>query len=147
MIVVAAALGYQLWQQGTTAVLAAVRFEVRLAERDPVPGLTVAQVGESGQLIYLHPEVVVNNDDIAQSWVVPDAANRFGIAVTLTPSGAERMRQATTAHVGRPVAILIDGRIVSAPTVRSPLGESAMLSGLYTKAEADRIVVGIGLRP
>lgn len=140
------ALGYQIWVHGTTPVLAAVRFEVRLAEDQPIPGLIVAQVADSGRVIYLHPEIVVSNDDIAQSWVLQDGPARFGVAVQFLPSGAERMRQATTTHLGRPVAILVDGGVVIAPVVRSPISDSAVISGNYTRAEADRIAGGIGRR-
>lgn len=142
----AVAIGYQIWVHGTTPLMAAVRFEMRLAEDRPIPGLTVAQVADSGRLIYLHPEIVVTNDDIEQSWVSQDGPGRFGVGVLLLPAGAERMRQATAGHVGRPVAILIDGRVVIAPVVRSPIGESAVISGDYTRAEAERIAEGIGRR-
>lgn len=138
-----AALGYLLWVHGTTAVLAAVRFEVRLAEDRPVAGLVVAQVPDSGRLIYLHPEIVVSNEDIAQSWVVDDGSGRFGVAVELLPFGAERMRQATEAHVGRPMAVLVDGRVVMAPVVRSPISGSAVITGNFTRADAERIAEGI----
>ena len=92
------ALGYQLWVHGTTPVLAAVRFEVRLAEDRPIPGLVVAQGADSGRVIYLHPEIVVNNDDIAQSWMLQDGPDRFGVSVQFLPAGAERMRQATASR-------------------------------------------------
>jgi SecD-like export protein len=140
------ALGYQMWLHGTTPVLAAVRFEVRLAEDQPIPGLIVARLADSGRVIYLHPEIVVGNDDIAQSWVSQDGPDRFGVAVKLLPAGAERMRQATATHVGRPVAILIDGAVVMAPVVRSPIGDSAAITGNFTRAEAERIADGIGGR-
>ena len=52
----AMALGYVVWVHGTTRVLAAIRFEVRLAEDKAIPGLVVAQVSDSGLLIYLHPK-------------------------------------------------------------------------------------------
>jgi SecDF, P1 head subdomain len=104
------ALGYGIWVRGTTTLLAAVRFEVRLAEDKPVQGLVVAQVADSGRLIYLHPEIVVSNDDVAQSSVSEDGSDRFSVIIQLLPSGADRMRQATALHVGRPMAILIDGR-------------------------------------
>jgi SecDF, P1 head subdomain len=138
------ALGYQMWLHGTTPVLAAVRFEVRLAEDGPIPGLVVARIADSGRVIYLHPEIVVSNDDIAQSWVMQDGPDRFGVAVEFLPSGVERMRQATRSHVGRPVAILIDGDVVMAPVVRSRISDSAVIGGKYTRAEADRIAAGIG---
>jgi len=139
-------LGYQIWRHGTTPVMAAVRFEVRLAEDQPVSGLIVARLPDSGRVIYLHPEIVVSNDDIAQSWVSQDGPDRFGVAVQLLPSGADRMRQATATHVGRPVAILIDGRVVMVPVVRSPIGDSAMITGSFTRAEAERIADGMRLR-
>jgi preprotein translocase subunit SecD len=138
------ALGFLPWMQGT-AVHAAVRFEVRLAEEQPVPGLIVAQIGNSDRLIYLHPEIIVNNDDIAESSVVDQGA-AVAIALKFEPAGAERMRQATQGHVGRPMAILIDGRVVMAPTLRGPVSDSAMITGVYTRAQAERVVEGIGRR-
>ena len=138
------ALGYGVWVRGTT-VLAAVRFEVRLAEDKPIQGLVVAQVADSGRVIYLHREIVVSNDDIAQSWVSQDGPDRFNVAVQLLPSGADRMRQATAMHVGRPVAILIDGSVVVAPVIRSPISDSAVITGNFTRAEAERIADGMKL--
>jgi preprotein translocase subunit SecD len=123
-----------------------VRFEVRLAEERPVAGLIVAQVAGSDRMIYLHPASVVGNDDIAQSWVSPEGEDRFGVVVEFLPSGAARMREATTAHLGRPVAILVDGAVVLAPIVRSPIGESAVIGGHYTQREAERIANGIERR-
>jgi preprotein translocase subunit SecD len=125
---------------------AAVRFEVRLAELQPAPGLIVARVGESERLIYLHPELIVTNDDIAQSWVTRDGPDRFSISVEFLEPGAQRMRQATSAHVGRPVAILIDGAVAIAPVVRSAISNSATITGNYSQSEAERIAEGIGTR-
>jgi preprotein translocase subunit SecD len=56
------------------------------------------------------------------------------------------MRQATANHIGRPLAILIDGEVITAPVVRGPISTSALISGDYTRAEADRIVNGIVIR-
>lgn len=125
---------------------AAVRFEVRLAETQPVAGLIVGRVAGSGRVIYLHPEMIVTNDDIAQSWVRQDDPDHFSVSVEFLEAGAQRMRQATATHVGRPVAILIDGKVVTAPVVRSTISNSAWINGDYTKAEAERIVDGIGIR-
>jgi hypothetical protein len=125
---------------------AAVRFEVRLAELQPVPGLIVAHVADSARVIYLHPEAIVTNDDIARSWVTEDGPDRFAVSVELLDAGAQRMQQATATHIGRPVAILIDGNVVMAPVVRSTIRNAAMITGNYTRAEAERIADGIGRR-
>jgi preprotein translocase subunit SecD len=141
-----ATLGYQLWIPGTTPVLAAVRFEVRLAEDQPIPGLVVATVAGPNRVIYLHPEIVVNNDDIAQSWVSQDGPDWFAVSVQFLPAGAQRISQATATHVGRPMAVLIDGAVVLASTIRSPISDSAVITGNFTQAEAERIAGGMGRR-
>jgi preprotein translocase subunit SecD len=146
LVAVGVALGYQMWEHGTTALLAAVRFEVRLAEDRPIPGLVVGHVADSGGVIYLHPEIVVSNKDIAQSWVVRDGPDRFGVSVQFLQGGAERMKQATATHVGRPIAILIDGAVVMAPVVRSAISDSAVITGNFTQAEAERIADGLATR-
>ena len=146
LVAMGGALGHQMWERGTNALLAAVRFEVRLAEDRPLPGLVVGRVANSDHVIYLHPEIVVSNEDIAQSWVVQDGPDRFGVSVQFLQRGAELLKQATATHFGRPMAILIDGTVVMAPVVRSTISDSAVITGNFTKAEAERIADGLATR-
>ncbi len=141
----AGAIGMRFWWGGV--VQAAVRFEVRLAESAFSPGLREARVAGSNGLVYLHDDVVVTNEHIAASRVVPgNSASRFNIAIRFDAAGAENMRKATAGHVGRPVAILIDGQVVAAPTVRSEIGAEALITGEYTQAEAERLANGMMTR-
>ena len=127
---------------------AAVRFEVRLAEDQPGPGLRAARGVNSGRTVYLHPEVVVTNEDIAGSSVVPgNRPSQFWIDVRLNASGANKMREATRNHLGKPVAMLIDGEVVAAPTLKSPIGDAAVISGDFTQSEAQRIADGMRIAP
>jgi preprotein translocase subunit SecD len=138
--------GYATWVTDTP-VIAAVRFEVRLAENQPREGLVVARVGaDPAHLVYLHSTPVVGNDDIAQSWVVDDGSGQFAVSVEFLPAGADRMRQATRTHEGRPMAVLIDGRVVMAPVVRSEISTSAVITGDFSRAEAERVAEGISRR-
>jgi len=101
-------------------------------------------VGNSNRTIYLHPEIVVTNNDIERSRVIAgDAPARFWIDVRLNAAGAAKMRQATANHLGKPVAILINGDVVTAPTLKSPIGAAAVISGDYTQADAQRIADGM----
>jgi preprotein translocase subunit SecD len=135
------------WPHGSTTVQAAVRFEVRLAEDQPAAGLREARVTSGNRSVYLHEEVVVTNADIDRCAIVPGSSpSRFNIGVRFNAAGADKMRQATANHVNRPIAILIDGEVVMAPVLRDPIGESALVSGDYSQAEAERIVNGIGVR-
>jgi SecDF, P1 head subdomain len=123
---------------------AAVRFEIRLAEETPAPGLLEAKVPGSGRSIYLHPQVVVGNGDIARAEVMPSSnALQFVVGVSFTADGARKMRAATQNHIGKPVAILIDDQVVMAPTVRSLIGDRAEINGNFTRERADQIAKGL----
>jgi hypothetical protein len=139
--------GATIWSRGGTTLQAAVRFEVRLAEDHPVAGLREARVAGSDRVVYLHEEIVVTNADIEGSRVIPgDQPSHFGVGLAFNAAGAEKMRLATENHLGRPIALLIDGDVVFAPVLRGQIGASAVISGDFTQAEAERIVNGIGLR-
>ena len=141
------AVGSQIWSPGGATLQAAVRFEVRLAEARPAAGLREARIAGSSQVVYLHQEIIVTNDDIAQSRVIQgEGSSHFGVGVEFNAAGAEKMRTVTASHIGEPVAILIDGDVVMAPVLRAPISTSAVVSGDFTKAEAERIVYGIGIR-
>jgi preprotein translocase subunit SecD len=134
--------GVYVWS-GAARVEAAVRFEVRLAEERPAAGLTAAAVGDSSRVIYLHDEVVLANGDVVRARVVETGADRFGVEVELAPEASDRLRAATSGHIGRPLAILIDGRVVVAPVVRSAIERAAVVSGDFTRADASRIAQGL----
>jgi hypothetical protein len=144
IIIVAFAVGSRLWSPSISKVQAAVRFEVRLAEQNPAPGLKKVKVTGWGSL-FLHDEVIVTNSDIAQANVIPHGS-QFWVGITLTPAGAKKMHAATESHIGKLMAILIDGEVVSAPRVMQPLDESPVINGDITKEEAEKIVAGIIIR-
>jgi preprotein translocase subunit SecD len=148
IIIAIVAVGSQIWPQGgATLQAAAVRFEVRLAEDGPMAGLQEARISGSDRVVYLHQEILVTNSDIAQSRVIQgDGPSRFGVSVEFNAAGAQKMRQATANHIGKPVAILIDGEVVATPVLRGPISTLAVMSGDYTRAEAERIVNGMGIR-
>jgi hypothetical protein len=128
----------------SSAVHAAVGFEMRLAELSPGPSLEPVTVPSTGQTIYLHQGAVVRNEDIADARVVPlSNPATFGIEITFTSRGAEKMSRATRSHLGKLVAIIIDGQIVSVPVLRSPISKSAVIDGPSTRTEAERIARGV----
>jgi TonB family protein len=114
--------------------------EIRLAEWTPAAGFTAATVDGTKQAIYLEASALVTAQDVSNARVVDAEGGRFYVEVTFREAASARMAQATSAHLGKPVAIVIDGRVVSAPVVRSPIGRSAMLTGDFTRAQAEAIV-------
>jgi hypothetical protein len=137
---------FRFWSPFVSNVQAAVRVEVRLAQREPAPGLKEADSAD-GSKIYLHDEIVVDNSDIAHAEVKPQHNGPyFQVWVVLTPAGAKKMHNTTMRNIGKPMAILIDGQVIMAPVIRDPLNEYAVIDGRLSEQEAKRIVAGILIR-
>lgn len=147
MLILASLFGLRVSSPLVSDLQAAVHFEIRLAEDTPAPGLREAKVSGSNRSVYLYDEPVVTNSDIAVTRVVQgDGNSHYGVSVEFNASGAEKMRAATGHHVGKPMAILIDAQVVVAPVLRTVISTSAVVSGNFTKARAERIARGIGMR-
>lgn len=56
------------------------------------------------------------------------------------------MHEATERNIGKRMAILIDGEVVTAPVVMEALNDSAVVNGYISREEAERIVTGIMIR-
>jgi len=141
-------LGSRVWSVFVTDLqAAAIRFEVRLAEDKPAIGLREVKIPDSDRSIYLHDEVIVTNSDIAVARVAPGGRpSEYYVAIEFNSSGAEKMRGATANHIGKPIAILLDGQVVMAPVLRTLIGASARITGNFTRTQAERIVKGIEIQ-
>jgi hypothetical protein len=123
---------------------AQIKFELRRAEREPAKELVEAVVERSGERVYLHKEVLVTNSDIVEARVVEGLTlGDFSIDVTFTREASERLSNATAQHIGKPMAILFDGKVVSAPILRDRLSDRAQVSGSFKKEDAERVANGI----
>ena len=113
----------------------ASQLEIRLAETIPAAGLTEALVTGSNQRVYLHPTTLATNVDVTSARVI-DMGGQFGVSVTFSDAAATRMRSGTSPHLGKPVAIVVDGQVISAPTLRAAIGNSAVINGNFTADSA-----------
>jgi len=57
----------------------------------------------------------------------------------LSAPAASRFREATGRNVGRPLAIVLDERVTSAPVIEQPIGAEGQIRGRFTPAEADEL--------
>ena len=127
-----------------TANASATAFEMRLAETQPAAGLVEAAVPDSSTKVYLHREAIVTNADVIEARVISGITSaNFNVAVTFNSAGAAKMAKATTSHLNKPVAILINGRVVAAPIVRGPVSDQAVISGDFDNSQATTIAAGL----
>jgi SecD/SecF fusion protein len=59
------------------------------------------------------------------------------VSFQMTPKGAEQLNVFTTANTKKRMAIVLDGKVQSAPNINEPLSQSAQISGSFTLEEAN----------
>jgi preprotein translocase subunit SecD len=97
----------------------------------------------SESTVYISGDVVLSNTDVASARVVSRPSGPQ-ISIVFTKLGAERFASATENNLMKPLGILVDGQLISAPIVRETItGGKATISGQFTEQEAKRIADGI----
>ncbi len=78
--------------------------------------------------------IILNGDNLVDANPRMDTQNNETIvSFTLDRVGAKKFGKATTENVGKQLAIVLDGKIISAPSVREPIvGGSGQISGNFT---------------
>ncbi|MCA9289915.1 MAG: protein translocase subunit SecD [Phycisphaerales bacterium] len=69
-----------------------------------------------------------------------DQLGRPAVAFTLDAMGGSLMGRLTGANVGKPMAIVLDGQIYSAPVLRSQINNNGQISGNFSDADISYLI-------
>ncbi|MEO1967524.1 MAG: protein translocase subunit SecD [Sphingomonadaceae bacterium] len=79
----------------------------------------------------------------AQAGVNPQT-NENIVNIQFNQQGGKRFADLTTQNVNKPFAIILDGKVLSAPNINEPiLGGSAQISGSFTAASANSLAIAL----
>jgi len=106
--------------------------KMTLAHKPSIPGQS------SDELLYVQKTSLLDRTDLRLAEVQTDVITGAPeIKITFTGRGATRLAQVTRQNIGKRLAIVIDGRVISAPEIRSQIpGGKLVFSGRLTKEEA-----------
>jgi preprotein translocase subunit SecD len=96
---------------------------------------------EPGQPVYylVKREALVTGRDLKNARVGVDENNAPAVHFTLTPQGADRFKRETGRNVGKRLAIILDGSVHNAPSIREQISSEGQISGGFTTQEADEL--------
>jgi protein-export membrane protein SecD len=95
-----------------------------------------------GGLQVIETDAIITGADVSDATQVFDQRNQPSVSFQLHPAGAQRFGRATEANIGRPFAIVLDSRIVSAPTIQSPIVTGdGQITGAFTVEGAKRLAI------
>ncbi len=123
-----------------------LKIEFRQAETSPGEGLTEATVPGTNKKIYMHKTADVTTADISEARPGQDSDGKPVVEIFLTKEGAKRLGELTEKQISKPLAILIDGKLVMAPVVRDRISDRAVIDGRFTEQERDKLVKEINAK-
>lgn len=83
----------------------------------------------------------VTGKDLRNARRSVDEWNNPAVAFSLNPDGARRFKQVTSENIGKPLAIILDGKIQSAPIIGDVISDSGIIHGHFTPKEADDLAL------
>ena len=116
--------------------------EFRLAVDEPTEGFTESVYEDGEKKIFVANTVVLTSDDVAYTRVVefPGGGKTSpALEVVFTPEGATRIQTISKENIGRRIAVVLDGKVISAPTIRTEIRNKTIITGTFTDADVARI--------
>lgn len=96
---------------------------------------------EIGTPYLVKRRVLVSGENLTRASVDADQSGRPAIGFRFDGAGARRFGEATAANIGKPFAIILDGKVISAPRINSAItGGSGIIEGQFSIAEASEMV-------
>jgi preprotein translocase subunit SecD len=111
--------------------------------RVPADSELLPSAEPSGQPQVIKKQVLVSGGDLTDAQPGFDQRNGQPIvSFKFNTSGSRKFAQATTEHVKEPFAIVLDGKVISAPVIQEPItGGSGQISGNFTVQQANDLAI------
>ncbi len=97
---------------------------------------------ESGVYYIVESAPVVTGEDLVDAQPDFDRNGRPAVSFRFNPSGARKFGDYTAENIGNPFAIVLDGKVVSAPVIQSHIPSGVgIITGNFTIEESTRLAV------
>jgi preprotein translocase subunit SecD len=104
-----------------------------------VPGAS-GTPGDAGTVYYLVRKVAaVTGRDLRNARPSLDENNQPAVSFSLSNEGARKFGKVTGENVGRQLAIILDGRVQSAPRIESRITNDGRITGSFTSEETQNL--------
>ncbi len=84
-------------------------------------------------------EVVITAAHIKKAKVIKDQFGRPAVTFDLTKEGGDKFAEFTKNNINERAAIILNGKVTSAPVIRGVIRKRGLINGDFTEDEAKRI--------
>jgi preprotein translocase subunit SecD len=133
---------------GRTAKLTFQLVDMRMTASDAMqrgrtpPGSVLMDSADGdGRRYLIEKRVMVSGEMLDTASATFDQNNRPAVSFVQNAAGAKRFGKVTGENIGRPFAIILDGKVVSAPTIQSQIFGNGQITGDFTVAETNELAL------
>jgi protein-export membrane protein SecD len=84
---------------------------------------------------------VMTGEILRSAAAVQNQFNQWEISFQLTGDGSEQFFNYTSSHIGQPLAIVLDGQVLSSPTIQAAIRDEGVITGQFTAEEAESLAI------
>ena len=107
---------------------------------DIVPGASETPGDTAGTMYYLvRKAAAVTGRDLRNARPTVDENNQPAVSFTLSSDGGRKFGKVTGDNIGRQLAIILDGRVQSAPRIDSRITTDGRITGSFTSEEVQNL--------
>ena len=118
-----------------------VENSIQEALNGSVPPDSELLADEAGNPYLVKRRILVSGENLTKAEVTQDQNQRTAIGFRFDGAGARRFGEATAANIGKPFAIILDGKVISAPRINGAItGGSGIIEGAFSIQEASEMV-------
>lgn len=105
-----------------------------------LPGATGVPGEPAGTVYYLVRKVAaVSGNDVRSARATVDENNQPAVGFSLSQAGGQKFAKVTSENVGKQLAIILDGRVQSAPRIDERIGAEGRIHGSFTQEEVQNL--------
>lgn len=83
----------------------------------------------------------MTGDVLRSALATQDQFGQYEIAFETTSEGSDIFQSFTSSHLGKPMAIVLDGVVLSAPIIQAAISDQGVITGQFTQEEAQALAV------
>ena len=118
--------------------------QAQVAQGRAPAGSQVLPMADGTGKIAVSRRVMVSGDQLIKASQSFDQNGQPVVSITFNTAGSKRFGRVTQENTGKPFAIILDDKVLSAPNINEPiLGGSAQISGNFTVDSANQLAVAL----
>ncbi|MEZ5319762.1 MAG: protein translocase subunit SecD [Vicinamibacterales bacterium] len=109
-------------------------------DMEVVPGSS-GKPGDPGGFFLVPKVAAITGNDLRNARPTQDELNLPAVAFSLNSQGAAKFQKVTSENIGRLLAIILDGRVVSYATIQTAISAEGRITGSFTQQEVQDLAL------